>query len=63
MPSSSITKSFVIKDEAALKRFNAEMEKQLSPPEIEKNKLSEGRKLLARYMTHETVNLLVARGN
>jgi len=54
MPTSSITKSFVIKDEEALRRFKAEMEKQTTPPTtVDKNKLDEGKKALARHLARK----------
>ncbi|GHV40711.1 hypothetical protein FACS1894187_21870 [Synergistales bacterium] len=49
MATSSITKTFIIKDEAALKRFEREMEKP-SPPSIAiSSKLEEGKLLLKQY--------------
>ena len=51
MATSSITKSFVIKDKAALERFNAEMKKQPSSSKVDKDKLEEGREKLKRYLS------------
>ena len=51
MATSSITKSFVIKDKEALKRFNTEMKKQPSSSKDIGNKLEEGRTKLTRYLS------------
>jgi hypothetical protein len=52
MATSSITKTFVIKDEAALERFHDEMKKP-SPLHVAKNnKLEEGKALLKQYFSH-----------
>jgi hypothetical protein len=46
MATSSITKTFVLKDKAALKRFKDEIQKTSPPPVVKGNKLEEGKLLL-----------------
>jgi hypothetical protein len=52
MATSSITKSFTIKSEEALKRFQTEMKKTPSSALPKTNKLEEGKALLKRYFSH-----------
>jgi hypothetical protein len=49
MATSSITKTFVIKNKAALKRFQAEMKKSSPPSMKTSDKLQEGKLLLKRF--------------
>jgi hypothetical protein len=49
MATSSITKTFVIHNKSALKRFQTEMEKTSPPPMKTDNKLEEGKLLLKQY--------------
>ena len=50
MPTSSITKSFVIKDTAALERLNAEMARQPSSIVADKDRLEKDREKLKQYL-------------
>jgi hypothetical protein len=52
MATSSIAKTFVLKDKAALERFKNEMQKTSSPPAVTNNKLEEGKSLLKQYFSH-----------